>query len=60
MLYDEKCPLCGTVNKGLDLEETNGWFECEKCLNTVNTFRIKQPMVQVPLIRMGQKLKTNP
>lgn len=25
------CPQCGTVNKGLYLEETDGWMECEKC-----------------------------
>lgn len=29
--YDIRCPICGTVNKGLYLEETGGWMECEKC-----------------------------
>lgn len=33
MVYDEECPICGTVNKGLNLAETNGWFICEKCEN---------------------------
>ncbi|MDD3400385.1 MAG: translation initiation factor 2 [Eubacteriales bacterium] len=33
--YDIKCPICGTVNKQLYLEETNGWMECEHCGNTV-------------------------
>lgn len=33
--YDVKCPICGTVNRGLYLEETEGWMECEKCKNTV-------------------------
>ena len=33
--YDVKCPLCGTVNHGLYLEETDHWMECEKCGNTV-------------------------
>ena len=23
--YDVKCPVCGTVNKGLFLDETEGW-----------------------------------
>ena len=30
--YDVECPNCGTVNKGLYLEETNGWMKCERCL----------------------------
>lgn len=29
--YDVMCPVCGTVNKGLYLEETNGWMICEHC-----------------------------
>ena len=28
---DVVCPCCGTVNKSLDLEETDGWMECESC-----------------------------
>ena len=28
---DVVCPRCGTVNKSLDLEETDGWMECESC-----------------------------
>ena len=26
-----KCPVCGTVNHNLYLEETEGWMECECC-----------------------------
>lgn len=33
--YDVKCPLCGTVNRGLYLEETDHWMECGKCKSTV-------------------------
>ncbi len=29
--FNVRCPHCGTVNKRLYLEETDGWFECEKC-----------------------------
>ncbi len=29
--YDVKCPVCGTLNKGLYLDETNGWMICEHC-----------------------------
>ena len=30
-LYNAKCPLCGTENKNMYLEETDGWMECEHC-----------------------------
>jgi len=33
--YDVKCPLCGTVNKNLYLEESDGWMECEHCRKVV-------------------------
>ena len=28
---DVRCPECGTVNKSLFLEETEGHYECERC-----------------------------
>ena len=31
MSYDEKCPVCGTVNHGVYLDETEGWMICEHC-----------------------------
>lgn len=34
-LYDVKCPICGTVNHNLYLEETDGWMECEHCQHNV-------------------------
>lgn len=40
MQYNEKCPICGAENKHLNLDETNGWFECEKCGSIVNTLRL--------------------
>lgn len=33
--YDAKCPLCGTMNRSLYLDETDGWMECEHCHETV-------------------------
>ena len=33
--YDVKCPICGTVNHNLYLEETDGWMECEHCHHDV-------------------------
>ena len=34
-LYDVKCPICGTINHNLYLEETDGGMECEHCQQTV-------------------------
>lgn len=31
MIYNIKCPNCGTEQKGLNLEETEGSFICSKC-----------------------------
>ena len=45
-LYDAKCPLCGTVNRRLYLDETDGWMECEHC---------REP-VRVPEYRKRKKL----
>lgn len=36
---DEKCPICGAVNRSLDLEETDGWMECENCGNAVQILK---------------------
>ena len=29
--YDAECPVCGAINHGVFLEETDGWMECERC-----------------------------
>ena len=42
---DVKCPICGTINKSLDLEETDGWMECESCGDAIN----KQMHKRVPV-----------
>ena len=33
--YDVRCPLCGTINHNLYLEETDGWLECDHCRQAV-------------------------
>ena len=33
--FDEECPVCGTLNRHLFLEETGGWFECINCKSIV-------------------------
>lgn len=35
MSKDVKCPICGSVEKGLNLDETDGWFVCSKCKSEV-------------------------
>lgn len=33
--YDVCCPVCGTINHDLYLEETDGWMECDHCHQAV-------------------------
>lgn len=35
MEYQAKCRVCGYMNKELLLDDSHGYFECEKC-RTVN------------------------
>jgi transcription elongation factor Elf1 len=46
--YNVTCPICGTVNKNLYLEETDGWMECEKCHNEVRVC-VMQPRRAIPV-----------
>lgn len=39
--YDAECPVCGRINKGLYLEETGGFMECEACGNEVKVQKIR-------------------
>ena len=56
MLYNEKCPICGTENKNLNLDETSGWFICEKCGNNVNNLTHRET-VKVPLLKTTEEIK---
>ena len=51
--YDAKCPLCGTLNRGLYLDETDGWMECEHCHETV---RVQEytTLKRIPVFNMGR------
>ena len=51
-LVDEKCPICGTLNTSLDMEETDGWMECENCGNTVQILKYVKTR-RVPRYRMN-------
>ena len=45
--YDIKCPVCGTVNHSLFLQETDGWLECEKC-GTESRVLTLRPLKVIP------------
>lgn len=47
--YTVKCPKCGTLNKSLFLEETEGKYECEFCghIGLIGGYRrITQPDIK--------------
>ena len=53
--YDITCPICGTLNKGLYLDETGGWMECSHCHSEIMDVEYaRKHSVQVPLLRMDQ------
>ena len=56
--YDLRCPICGTVNRGLYLEETDGWMECEKCGNVTQSMEYRQTVL-IPLILKTQSRSDN-
>ena len=56
--YDLRCPICGAVNRGLYLEETDGWMECEKCGNVTQSMEHRQTVL-IPLILRAQSRSDN-
>ena len=54
MAYDVKCTVCGTVNRGLNLEETEGRMICERCGSETQDVRFrrfgKQPARTVDIV----------
>ena len=52
-LYDIRCPICGTVNHNLYLEETHGWMECEHCQQTVKVLPFAEEK-KVPVYTLPQ------
>lgn len=51
--YDAKCPLCDTLNRGLYLDETDGWMECEHCHETVRVQEFIK-LKKIPMFSMGR------
>ena len=52
--YDAECPVCGTRNSGLFLEETEGWMECQACRSIVN---VRGKAVPCPSFDPGKPTK---
>ena len=49
---DVKCPICGAVNRSLDLDETDGWIECESCKNVVQVLEYVKTR-HIPVYQMA-------
>lgn len=47
--YDVVCPICGTVNYNLFLEETDGLMECENCGNLIQSHWMEQNQKPIPV-----------
>ena len=52
-MYDAKCPLCGTVNHSLYLDETDGYMECEHCRETLKVQEFVN-LVKLPIYDMNR------
>ena len=50
---DVVCPLCGTINHNLYLEETDGWMECE-CCGSITKGIPHLKRISVPVTSLGK------
>lgn len=58
-MKDVTCPICGTVNHNLYLEETEGWMECEHCQNVVMVADCTEKVL-IPLYKNMNRLMAVP
>lgn len=54
--YDENCPICGKMNHGLYLEETDGWMECEYCHSATQILKYRKT-VKIPVYSGSQLMR---
>lgn len=54
--YTCECPICGTINKDLYLEDSQGWFVCEKCDNSVQIMKFEK-RIRLPVYTPEQVAK---
>ena len=53
--YDVTCPICKTTNKGLFLDETDGWMIRDNCgAEVLDVKYAKQRAIVVPIFRIGK------
>lgn len=53
--YTVKCPICGTINQNLNLEETDGWMKCIGCKTEVKPMPTpKQLTTKIPVYTSKQ------
>lgn len=59
--YNVECPICGAMNKNLNLDETGGWMECDSCGKVVGLPKymrlISVPKLNIPLVGMSAELR---
>lgn len=58
--YDVKCPVCGSMNHSLYLEETEGWMECSCCGCTARYLRDRREAVAPALVIRNLKRQAVP
>ena len=46
-----KCPFCGELNRSLNMEETDGWMECDRCHTVVQLLKYAK-ITRVPVYQM--------
>ena len=56
-MYDVRCPICGTLNKNLYLEDTDGWLECEHCKNVTQIMQHRKAGKKIPVYTPEQLTK---
>ncbi len=55
--YDVTCPICGTINHNLYLEETQGWMVCENCGSEVSFGDPVSKEIKIPVYTGKQAAK---
>ena len=56
-----RCPMCGTMNYDVDLDETGGWTKCRLCKAvTCSMDEWKKHTVSVPLLNEKHSLRSGP
>lgn len=52
--YSEVCPICGTLNENLYLQETEGNYECQCCKSNVKSLTFGMQYESLPLFDLAK------